>query len=169
MASGFQLHLIRHGLAGDRGEAWPDDTKRPLTTEGVARLRREAKGLDALGVTFDQVLTSPLVRTRQTAEIVAQALAPGVDVVGVGALAPGGTPAAIVAALAEHVREGSVAVVGHEPDLGQLAARLIGAKAPIPFKKGAVCRIDLDTLPPSRPGRLVWFIPPKMLRRLGKG
>lgn len=169
MASDIQLYLIRHGLAGARGEAWPDDTKRPLTTDGVARLRREVKGLGALGVTFDQVLTSPLVRTRQTADVVAQALAPRGAVVTIDALAPGGTPAAVMAALAQHARQGSIAVVGHEPDLGQLAARLIGAKAPIPFKKGAVCRIDLDTLPPTHPGRLVWFAPPKMLRRLGKG
>jgi len=167
MASGIQLYLIRHGLAGARGEAWPDDAKRPLTPEGVARLRKAAKGLAALGVSFDQVLTSPLVRTRQTAEIVAQALAPRGAVVTLDALAPGGTPAAIIAALAAHVRQGSVAVVGHEPDLGQLAARLIGAKAAIPFKKGGVCRIDLDTLPPTHPGRLVWFAPPKMLRGLG--
>jgi len=169
MASEIQLYVIRHGLAGDRGEAWPDDTKRPLTPQGVARLRREVQGLDLLGVRFDQVLTSRLVRARQTAEILAQALGPRTGVTAVEALAPGGTPAAVVSALAEHVRQGSVAIVGHEPDLGQLAARLIGAKAPIPFKKGAVCRIDLDTLPPTHPGRLVWFAPPKMLRRIGKG
>jgi len=168
MASEIQLYLIRHGLAGERGEAWPDDSKRPLTPEGVARLRRETKGLAALGVAFDQVLASPLVRTRQTAEVFGQALAPRAGVLGVDALAPGGTTATTIAALAEHARQGSVAVVGHEPDLGQLAARLIGAKAAIPFKKGAVCRIDLDTLPPTRPGRLIWFAPPKLLRRLGK-
>lgn len=168
MASGIQLYLIRHGLAGERGEAWPDDAKRPLTTEGVAGLRREAKGLEAFGVVFDRVLTSPLVRARQTADVVAQALAPRGAVVNLDALAPGGTPAALIAALAEHARQGSVAVVGHEPDLGRLAARLLGAKAAIPFKKGAVCRIDLDTVPPTHPGCLVWFAPPKMLRRLGK-
>ena len=168
MAADIQLYLIRHGVAGERGEAWPDDTKRPLTTDGVARLRKEAQGLAALGVEFDQVLTSPLVRTRQTADIIAQALAPRGAVTNVDALAPGGTVAATLAALAEHVRQGAVAVVGHEPDLGQLAARLVGAKAPIPFKKGAACRIDLDTLPPTHPGRLVWFATPKMLRRIGR-
>ena len=61
----------------------------------------------------------------------------------------------------------SVAVVGHEPDLGRLAAHLIGARRAVPFKKGGVCRIDMDTLS-SRGGRLVWFAPPRVLRKLGR-
>ena len=65
----FELYLIRHGVAAERGENYPDDTKRPLTNDGVQKLRKEAKALVALDVTFDVILTSPLVRTRQTAEI----------------------------------------------------------------------------------------------------
>lgn len=164
----IQLYLIRHGVAGARGEAYPDDTKRPLTPQGVSQLRRAAKGLDALGVEFDEILTSPLVRARQTAEVIAQALAPRTPVTPLDALAPGVAPAAVVSALADHARHRSIALVGHEPGLGELAARLIGTRAPIPFKKGAVCRIDLEALPPARPGRLCWFATPKMLRKLGK-
>ena len=169
MDADIQLYLIRHGLAASRGEAFPDDTKRPLTPQGVARLRREAAGLAALGVRFDLVLTSPLVRARQTADVLAQALAPRTAVTELPALAPGGTASATASALAEYSRYAAIALVGHEPDLGQLAARLIGTRAAIPFKKGSVCRIDVEALPPSRPGRLAWFASPKMLRKLGKG
>jgi phosphohistidine phosphatase len=168
MDADIQLYLIRHGLAASRGDQFPDDAKRPLTPQGVTRLRREAAGLEALGVRFDIVLTSPLVRARQTAEVLAQALAPRTAVTELAALAPGGAAAATASALAEYSRHGAIALVGHEPDLGQLAARLIGTRAAIPFKKGAVCRIDMEALPPSRPGRLVWFVTPKMLRKLGK-
>src|SRR5216683_640246 len=60
-----RLYLIRHGLAEERGEAWPDDSRRPLSEEGMSRLRKEARGLVRLGVTFDVVLTSPLVCARR--------------------------------------------------------------------------------------------------------
>ena len=73
----------------------------------------------------------------------------------------------IAAISAKHAKKGRVALVGHEPNIGELAARLIGAKAPIEFKKGAICRIDLETLPPRGVGVLRWFLTPKMLRKLG--
>jgi phosphohistidine phosphatase len=84
------------------------------------------------------------------------------------ALAPEATYEQLRAALDSCARFSSIALVGHEPSIGQLAARLAGMKPPLEFKKGAVCRIDLDTLPPSGPGRLRWFITAKMLARLGR-
>ena len=59
-----------------------------------------------------------------------------------------------------------VALVGHEPELGELAARLLGARGAVEFKKGAVCRIDVDALPPTAPGALRWLLPPKVLRSI---
>ena len=70
----IELYLIRHGLAAERGKDWPDDSKRPLTPEGIARLRKEARGLNAVGVTFDQIVTSPLIRARQTADVFSEEL-----------------------------------------------------------------------------------------------
>ena len=58
MPGPYELYLIRHGAAEERGDAWPDDTKRPLTEEGMNRLRKGARGLAALGVSFDVVLTN---------------------------------------------------------------------------------------------------------------
>jgi phosphohistidine phosphatase len=161
-----QLYLIRHGLSEERGPAWPDDTKRPLTDRGMSRLRKEVKALAAMGVVVDAVLTSPLARTRQTAEIIASGFDPRPPVVNVEALAPGNSAPATIAALEAYAKRMRLALVGHEPGLGEFAARLIGAKRPIPFKKGAVCRIDVDQFPPAAPGELKWFLTPKMLRTL---
>jgi len=163
----LELYLIRHGVAAERGEDYPDDSKRPLTSAGMVKLRREAKALNALEVSFDLIITSPLVRTRQTAEIVAETLQGKPSVVTSDSLAPAGTPAGVVQELAKHARKARIALVGHEPNLGELAGRLIGAKSPIEFKKGAICRIDFDVLPPKGLGQLRWFIPPRVLRKIG--
>jgi phosphohistidine phosphatase len=164
----LELYLIRHGVAAERGKDWPDDSKRPLTPEGVARLRKEARGLNKIDVTFDQIVTSPLVRTRQTAEVFSEELKSRPPIIVSDALAPAGTPAAVVQEITKHVRKARVALVGHEPNLGELAAQLIGARNPLEFKKGGICRIDFDMLPPKGGGMLRWFLTPKMLRLLGE-
>jgi phosphohistidine phosphatase len=168
MAGPFELYLIRHAVAEERGDAWPDDNKRPLTDEGIARMRKAARGLADIDVTIDIVLSSPLVRARQTAEIVAAALDPRPSLVNVDSLAPDGSFAAIVADLEKHGRKPRIALVGHEPAIGEFAARLIGSRHALEFKKGAVCRIDLDELPPAGPGDLRWMLTPKILRALRK-
>jgi phosphohistidine phosphatase len=162
----LELYLIRHGLAADRGDEYPDDSKRPLTSDGIAQLRKEARALDAFGIGFDHIITSPLVRTRQSADVFAEHLKSKPAVSNSDALAPAGTPAAVMQEVGKHARKGRVALVGHEPNLGELAARLIGARSPLDFKKGAICRIDFDVLPPKGAGRLRWFVTPKMLRRM---
>jgi len=164
----FELYLIRHGLAAERGEIYPDDAKRPLTNDGVQKLRREGKALVALDVTFDVILTSPLVRTRQTAETLASVFRNPPPIVNVQALAPGGTHNAIVDELTKQHRRHHIAIVGHEPGIGELAARLMGLRRALDFKKGAVCRIDVPALPPAGPGQLRWFLTPRILRKLGK-
>jgi len=164
----LELYLIRHGIAEDRGDEWPDDSKRPLTREGISKLKKSTRGLAALGVTIEQIVASPLVRTRQTAEAVAATLKNTPPIAISDALAPDGTTADIVEEIGTHVRKGRVALVGHEPNLGELAAHLIGAHAPIEFKKGGMCRIDLDELPPKGRGTLIWFAPPRMLRKIGE-
>lgn len=163
----YEIYLIRHGIAADRGEEYPDDSKRPLTSRGIARLKKEAKALDKLEVVFDQIIASPLLRTRQTADVLSESMKSKPPVTTADALAPAGTPAAVIQELGKHMRKGRLALVGHEPNLGELAGRLIGARAPIEFKKGAVCRIDFEVLPPKGMGQLRWFITPGMLREIG--
>jgi phosphohistidine phosphatase len=168
VTSRFQLYLIRHGVAAERGDQYPDDTKRPLTSIGIEKLRKEAKALVALDITFDAILTSPLVRTRQTAEIIAAAFRSAPPIVNMPSLAPGGTYNTIVEELTKQHRRTRLALVGHEPGIGEFAARLIGLRKPLEFKKGAVCRIDVVALPPTGPGQLRWFLTPRVLRQIGK-
>src|SRR5882672_6508644 len=99
MAGPYELYLVRHGVAEERGELWPDDSKRPLSEEGMAGMRKATRGLARIGVSVDVVLTSPLVRARQTAEIVAGGLDPRPALVTAESLAPDGTYAAVVADL----------------------------------------------------------------------
>ncbi len=164
----YELYLIRHGIAEERGDAWPDDTKRPLTDEGMSRLRKAARALARIGVSFDVVLTSPLVRAQQTAEIVASAFSPKPPIVNVEALAPDGSTAATLAELEKHSKRTRIAIVGHEPAIGELGSRLVGMRVDMQFKKGAIARIDVEMLPPKGPGVLRWFVPPKFLRNLRK-
>ena len=168
MAEGVELYVIRHGLAAERGDNYPDDAKRPLTPQGIERLKRQADGLIELGVDFDLILTSPLVRARQTADVLAAALPSRPTVVNTGALAPGAARGAIVDELAGHAGHRRIALVGHEPEIGELAARLIGARKALEFKKGAICRIDVSALPPAGPGELRWFLTPRVLRKVGR-
>jgi phosphohistidine phosphatase len=168
MAGPYELYLIRHAIAEERGEAWPDDAKRPLSDDGMVRMRKSVRGLARLDVTIDVILTSPLVRTRQTAEIVAAGLDSRPPIVAVESLAPDGSQSAIFADLEKNARKTRIGIVGHEPGIGELAARLIGSRHAIEFKKGAICRIDVDELPPAGPGDLRWFLPPRFLRALKK-
>jgi len=163
-----ELYFIRHGVAAERGDAWPDDTKRPLTDDGVRRLRKTAAGLVEIGVNFDVMLTSPLVRAKQTAEILANALDPHPPIVTTDALSPGGSYAAVLDDLAKQARRRRIALVGHEPGIGALAARLIGSRHALEFKKGAIACIDVAALPPTGAGSLQWFLTPRLLRKLGK-
>jgi len=162
----LHLYLIRHGLASERGEDYPDDSKRPLTSEGISQLRKEAKALDALGIGFDHIITSPLVRTKQTADVFAEHLKSRPSVSTSDALAPAGSATGVLQELAKHMRKARIALVGHEPNIGELAARLIGLRAPLEFKKGAICCIDFEVFPPKGMGTLRWFTTPKMLRKI---
>ena len=161
MARGIELYLVRHAVAEERGPRWPDDAKRPLTKEGITKFRQVVRGFAALDPEIQLVLTSPFVRAAQTAELLVAGLEPRPKIQTLDALAPGGASRAVAAALAG-ARQRRIACVGHEPDLGQLAAELIGASRPLGFKKGGICLIDLER--PAGPGRLAWFAPPRLLR-----
>ena len=162
----MQLYLIRHGIAVERSLAFSDDALRPLSLRGTDNMRQEAEGLRALGVSPDVILTSPLVRARQTAEVLVEGLDVREGLVEAEALAPAGGLSTVLELLAAEPARRQVVLVGHEPGIGELAARLVGLRAPMAFKKGAVCRVDLDVVPPTGPGSLRWFATPKMLRRL---
>ena len=166
MARPCELYLVRHAIAADRGEDWPDDDKRPLTQRGVPRFKEAVEG-SLKRLRLDVIdFTSPLVRARQTAELLAAGLPGKAPVKVLDALAPGHSPSSVMAQLARNARRRRIALVGHEPALGELAAHLIGAGRALPFKKGGICRIDVESLTSRRPGALTWFVQPKLLRGL---
>jgi phosphohistidine phosphatase len=158
--------LFRHGPAGSPDTArWPSDADRPLTPKGIERTRDAARGLRRIAPTISLILTSPYVRALGTARVVADAL--GVNTLEtLDALACGGPPHGVITALSRLVPNQGVVLVGHEPDLGVLAAHLIGAQRPLPLKKAGSCAVRFDGVPRAGEGELLWHVPPRLLRRL---
>ena len=166
MSTPTELYIVRHAIAAERGSEWPDDNKRPLTERGISRFKEAVKGLRRMDVTLDEIFTSPLLRAKQTAELLAAGVEGKPSVKVLEALAPGHSPASVMTQLARAARRRRIAIVGHEPELGELAAHLIGAGRALAFKKGGICRIDLGSLSSKRAASLAWFLPPTVLRRV---
>jgi len=163
------LYLVRHGIAGPAPTGM-SDSDRVLTADGSRKMRRIAIGLKRLGVAPDAVLSSPLRRAEETAVIVANALVRQLPVEIYPLLAPGYAAAEMLKGLRPHRAARQLVLVGHQPDLGQLASHLLTRApglAPLPFKKGAVAAIRVDAIPPRGPGELLWFMTPKQLRTVG--
>ena len=156
----LELYLI--------GTVWPEDVARTGGARSAAD-QRDARSTKSRAASTQRDGRSdrdqPLVRARQTASF--RELKSKPPIATSDALAPAGSPPAVIQEITKHVRKARVALVGHEPNLGELAALLIGARSPFEFKKGGICRIDFDMLPPKGGGMLRWFLTPKMLRALG--
>lgn len=166
----MELLILRHAIAFPRdAKRWPDDGARPLTAEGVKRARRAAAGLKRIAKRPTLVLTSPLVRARDTAAIFAQA-AQWPKAVECEALSPRGSLEGVFDALRRQGGKAEcVAVVGHQPHLGHLLALgLRGDARPeaFEFKKSAVVSLQFEGPPRAGQGMLEWSLPPRMLRKL---
>ena len=163
------MYLVRHGIAGPAPSGMSDND-RALTPDGKRKMRRIAVGLRRLGVAPDVVLSSPLRRAEETAVILINTLARQRRVEIYPPLAPGHDPAELLKGLRPHRAARELVLVGHQPDLGQLASHLLTRSsrlAPLPFRKGAVAAIHVETIPPRAPGVLLWFMTPKQLRTVG--
>src|SRR5262245_55070938 len=169
MATPIELYLVRHAIAAESGPNYPDDRERPLTSEGIARFKQVVEGLKALQVKPELVLTSPRVRAAHTAELVVAGIGGKPRLEMLEALQPGGRQAQVLEAIAKYSkRTKRIAIVGHEPDLGELTARLLRARGTFEFKKGGVACLELDGAMPTGPGTLKWLLPPRSLRKIGK-
>lgn len=158
-----RLYIIRHAIAEDVSPEG-DDFSRRLTRKGSRRFARLVKRLARAGMEVDAIATSPLVRTRETAEILSAGLPGRPPVVVVEALAPGSDWHRIVEwTVAQDA--GTVAWVGHSPCVGRLVAASIGdGSAAVRMEKGAVASISFaDGL--GHPGELEWLAVPDLLRR----
>jgi phosphohistidine phosphatase len=167
----MELLIVRHAIAIERGDpAWLNDDERPLTPEGIHKFRAAARGLKAMGAKPGRILTSPLVRARQTAEIVRDALAGDLDLDISKHLAPGGDYAALIREAAALDAE-CVAVVGHEPHLSGLVSYALvgdGRRAGILLKKGAAALVSFDGPAAAGAGTLQWLLQPGALRDVGR-
>jgi len=169
----MELYLIRHGVAQQLGLKNDfTDERRTLTAEGRDRMREVARGLRKLGVQLDLLLTSPLVRAVETAELVADALGfSKKEIIQTSGLAPGGSAGELFAEIKSHTGVESAALVGHEPYLSELAARIVQSSGhfAMNLRKGSVCSINVLETVPSFRGELVWLMTPKQLRLFAKG
>mgnify|MGYP001555041617 CR=1 FL=1 len=162
----MELILFRHGIAIDREDPdCPGEEERFLTEKGIARSHAAARGLARLGVAPDRIVSSPLLRARQTALIAAEEL--GIDPGTVEEwpeLAYWIDPAATLRRLSR-LRDGQVLLAGHRPHLDELLAAALGwenAAVTTLKKAGAAC---VDWFPPA--GELRWLLTPRALRDLG--
>jgi phosphohistidine phosphatase len=163
----MNLHLLRHGIAADLGtDGSKRDNERSLTSEGREKLHRIAAAIQAMGLEFDLILSSPFLRARQTAEIVADALKARKRMCFEDELACGGNVRELAQRLARirPVPE-NLLLVGHEPGLSELVSLLCSGdtQLAVGFKKGGLCRLELGTLRPGRCATLVWLLTPKQM------
>jgi phosphohistidine phosphatase len=164
------LYLIRHAIAEELGQKNEfSDEKRALTAEGRSRMREAAKGLRKLGLQIDVILTSPLVRALSTAEIVGDVL--GLDkgaIKTTSNLAPGASFDSLFAEIRSQNMAESIALVGHQPDLGDLMSTVVAGNRSVcvELKKGGTCCINVAETIPSLRGNLIWMLTPKQLRML---
>jgi len=153
------VYIVRHAIAEDVSSDGSDE-KRALTAEGKKKMKDAAAGFAALESEIDRVFSSPLVRAWQTAEILAKEF--GKEIEEMQEMAPGHSPKQVLNRLAEMRDEESVMLVGHQPDCSTLASYLLG-NANLEFKKGAICKIQIDRMTAGS-GSLIWLIPPQALR-----
>ncbi len=165
----MQLYLIRHAIAVDgSNRVNTPDGERALTEVGIEKMRKQSEALKKMKVEFDAVVTSPLLRAVQTAEIVCDVLTCPDRLERSDLLVPGANMKEAAKLLEAYGASESLALVGHNPDFELIAAALIGSESGegIRFKKGAVCRIDLEEITPEPHGQLIWLLTPKLLRML---
>ena len=168
----MNLYLLRHGIAAPKNDSGTgSDSDRPLTAQGVKRMRKATRGLRRLRVPFDAVLTSPLARARQTAQIVADGLELTDRVEELPALAPGGSVSDLFSSLKAYKDRDHLLLVGHEPLLSTVVSYVLThdekRSVTAVFKKGGLCRVEIDAVPPGGAGTLHWLLTPKQLRALG--
>ncbi len=167
----MEIILIRHAKAENRDpNSWPDDDLRPLTAEGRAEQRAATRSMKKMGIKFDFLVTSPLLRARETAEIVAKGYrwpeAPQVA----EELGHGYSVSAVVKLLGKFPPDATVALVGHEPDLSDLSGALVtkDGRLNIAVKKSGVVGIEFDGPAEAGKGVLLFHLKPGHLRKMAE-
>jgi phosphohistidine phosphatase len=167
----MNLYIVRHAIAVERGTpGYEDDSQRPLTDEGSKKMKKIARGLHRLGIGLDVILTSPYVRARDTAKILAERFDMIDKIFFSENLIPPGNFEALVFELHEKYDLANVALVGHEPMLSSLISWLMTGdmQARVTLKKGGVACLSSDSLYQDGRATLEWLLTPGLMVQIKK-
>ena len=162
----MDLLILRHGEAG-RHSLSPGDSKRSLTSEGRQEIVDLSNGLKSLGIKLDKVFTSPLLRAKQTAEIVTKSLKYKGTIEDLNSLKPEGNRLEFYSVLSKLKQESVILAVGHEPYLSEMISEAISQSGcRINLKKAGMARIRVISTLPKIKGELRWLLTPKHLKKI---
>jgi phosphohistidine phosphatase len=166
----MEVLVVRHGIALSREEAADQgllDRDRPLTAKGRSRMKRAAGGIAKLCPRVTNVSTSPFRRALETAEILRKEYGE-LAMTETSTLLPDADPADLASFLAESAADSPVAIVGHEPHLGNFVAWCLTAEERhvVDLRKGGACLLAFEDAPGPAKGCLLWLLPPRALRHL---
>jgi phosphohistidine phosphatase len=166
----MNLFILRHGIAAE-----PDapgiktDAERPLIPKGEQRLREAAAAMERMELSFDAIISSPYLRAKQTAEIVAKHFKLQKKLAFSDDLIPGGNPQALIRQINDlKPAPENILLVGHEPYLGRLIA-LLAAGTPtamIEMKKGSLCKLEAEELECGHCAMLAWLLTPRQMEMM---
>jgi phosphohistidine phosphatase len=166
----MNLYLLRHGIAADHGDPrYPCDDDRPLTPEGQKKMLQEARGMKAFGLEFDCILSSPVLRARQTAEIVATVF-DALDLLAFSHhLSTAGDHRSLITQLGgQYAGRTNILLAGHEPHMSAVVSRLVsgGDGFSVDFKRGSLCLLQAEKLRWGKCATLCWLLTPGQLRAI---
>ncbi len=164
----MDLYILRHGKAEPYGHRFPSDGIRPLSKKGLKRTQLSAKGMKAANVKVDLIVSSPLLRARQTAEIVHEGLGMDEPIQFSETLASGDVRL-ILSTIEAHSSLSGLMLVGHEPTLSELISTVASGSYHTAFnlKPGGMCKLNLSAVSLSRSATIEWFVTPKQLVAMG--
>ena len=168
----MELFILRHGEAGKRLSSTIGDKTRPLTSTGKAEVMEEAKALKRIGIKFNLIVTSPLKRAYETANIVANIYKKKNILKVWNELAPEGSITDVLHKISQLGQESSILMVGHEPQLSEITKGIIHkdktGSCNIVLKKAGLVRINILKSNPSPKGELRWLLTPRILKAIAK-
>ena len=166
----MNLYFLRHAKAGERSARFTDDSKRPLTPDGEKEMFRVAKGMRKMELSFGLILSSPFIRAKRTAEIVAEVFKSNKLRLSKNLAYRADARDLIHEMNDDYPSLKNILLVGHEPYLSKLISRLSAGdeKLSLHFKKAGLCKLTVGELRFGRCATLEWLLTPKQLTALGK-
>jgi phosphohistidine phosphatase len=163
------LYIVRHAIAFPHGTPGVRDEDRALTKEGIKKMHEAGRGLCVLGYIPDLLLSSPLIRAHQTADILVEEFGKPIEIKITPALAPGVSRQELYGQIAQYAKKlSSLMLVGHQPSLGEIAGEIAWGSPEhfIELKKGGACAVELESMQGIPKGSLVSLLTPAVLRKL---